>query len=439
MMQETVKRVGDADRFEAPLVICNQAHRFIIAEQLRELNITPKSIVLEPVGRNTAPAVAVAAMMVDTPDVPLFVMPSDHVIEEFDSLLPALDQASSAAAQGAIVSFGLVPDRPETGYGYIQRGNSLISDPEVYEVNRFIEKPDAATAQQLLADGDCSWNSGMFLFAAGSYIAELQRFHPDIVVATRAALEGGERDLDFLRLEEAAFATSPAVSIDYAVMERTDHAAVVPIDVAWNDVGSWSALFDIGDKDSDGNVVQGDVVIHDVRDSYIRSEGDLVAAIGLEDTIVVATEDVTLVAPKGRAQDVKLLVDDLKSQGRNEVTEHRTIFRPWGHYRTIQTGPRFQVKHIIVKPGAKLSLQMHQHRAEHWVVVTGTARIVRGEETLMLTENESTYIPLGTKHRLENPGTVPLELIEVQSGDYLGEDDIIRFDDQYGRTTESLP
>ncbi len=434
LFQETVRRVSDAERFEAPLIICNQAHRFVIAEQMRELDIEPRAIVLEPEGRNTAPALAIAAMMMeDFSDTPLFVMPSDHAIEDFKKMLPAIDQAVDAATQGVLVTFGLFPKAPEIGYGYVQRGNSLRSVPGVFEVSRFIEKPDRATAESLISSGDWFWNSGMFLFSAKSYLAEHERFQPEIVIAAQAALSNKKQDLDFLRLDETAFLASPAISIDYAVMERTKYAAVVPTNIIWNDLGSWSALFDIAEKDANGNVLQGDVVLRDVKNSYIRSETDLVAAIGLNEMIVVATEDVILVAPKGRAQDVKILVDDLKSQGRNEVLEHRTVYRPWGHYRTVQAGPRFQVKQITVKPGAKLSLQMHHHRAEHWVVVTGTARVVRGEETLVLTENESAYIPLGTKHRLENPGKVPLDLIEVQSGGYLGEDDIIRFDDEYGR------
>ena len=435
MLQETARRVENRRRFEAPLVVCNHEHRFIIAEQLREIGIEPNAIVLEPEGRNTAPAATIAALMaIETaPDCILFIMPSDHVIDDFDSFLPALDRATEAARNGALVAFGLPPRFPETGYGYIQRGPALATADGVYQVSRFIEKPDLATAERLLAGGQCYWNSGMFLFGAERYLAELESHSPQVLSAARKALAEVTKDLEFLRLDSDAFAASPAISIDYAVMEKSRHGAVVPTDVSWSDVGSWASLWEIATKDQDQNVVQGDVVLREVRNSYIRSDAKLVAAIGLEDVIIIATEDVILVAAKGHAQDVGILVDDLKAKKRSEVSEHRTVYRPWGHYHTIQTGPGFQVKEITVKPGAKLSLQLHHHRAEHWIVVSGTAEVVRGDEAFTLSENQSTYIPLGTKHRLENRGQVPLILIEVQSGGYLGEDDIVRFDDQYGR------
>lgn len=434
MIQETAKRFTDSDQFEAPLIICNESHRFIIAEQMLEVGIQPRNIILEPVGRNTAPAIAVAALMVaDDPDAVLFIMPSDHIIQDPSKLRPALEQARNETLKNAIITFGLTANKPETGYGYIQHGSLLLSGPNFYNVKNFMEKPNEKMAEKLIKEGDCFWNSGMFLFKAKQYLAELEIYYPEVIDAARRALAEGEKDIDFFRLNKEAFETSPSISIDHAIMEHTKNAVVVETDITWNDVGSWAALYDIGKKDNLGNVIQGDVDLHDVHNSYIRSDAGLVAAVGLNDTIIVATEDVVFFAPKDRAQEVRFHVSSLKAQCRVEVIEHKTVYRPWGHYRTIQTGHRFQVKQITVKPGAKLSLQMHHHRAEHWIVVTGTALVTRDDETLLLTENESTYIPLGTKHRLENPGKVALDLIEVQSGAYLGEDDIIRFEDQYGR------
>jgi mannose-1-phosphate guanylyltransferase/mannose-6-phosphate isomerase len=435
LLQETVRRVGDRDRFRAPVVVCNEEHRFIVAEQLRAIGVTPWSTVLEPFGRNTAPAAAVAALMLEEaePGAVLLVMPSDHVIADGAAFHRAVMAGAGAAREGALVTLGVTPEEPETGYGYIEKGEALPRHSGCFRVSRFVEKPDSETARGLLAAGGWHWNSGIFLFAARSYLEELERLQPEIVVASRAALAAGRRDLDFFRLDRDAFKGSPSLSIDYAVMEHTARAAVVPVTMGWNDVGSWSALWQIGKKDRHGNVCVGDVIVQDVRDCYIRSEGRLVTAFGVEDMVIVATDDVVMVVPRARAQEVRQLVECLKAQGRTEHVVHSHVFRPWGSYRSIDNGDRFQVKQIVVKPGAKLSLQMHHHRAEHWVVVNGTARVTRGEETFLIHENESTFIPLGVVHRIENPGKVPLRLIEVQSGPYLGEDDILRFEDSYGR------
>jgi mannose-1-phosphate guanylyltransferase/mannose-6-phosphate isomerase len=435
MLQETVHRVSDPERFASPLVLCHEEHRFIVAEQFRELGVSPRAIVLEPEGRNTAPAAAVAALTVmeQDGDCLLLLLPSDHVIGDTKAFLTAVDKAKKAAASGALVAFGIAPQRPETGYGYIKQGKAIKKAPGCYRIARFVEKPDRAEAERLIADGDCHWNSGMFLFGAKRYIEELDRLRSDIVAACREAVVDGRKDLEFNRLQEEAFTRSPASSIDYAVMEHTAAAAVVPADMKWNDLGSWATLWEIGDKDSDGNVTSGDVVVKGARNSYLRGDGHLLAAIGLEDVIIVATDDVVLAVSKDRAQEVRGLVDDLKAAGREEASSHVTVYRPWGSWRTLRVGDRFQVKQITVKPGQMLSLQMHHHRAEHWIVVNGTARVTRGDETILLSENESTYVPLGVTHRIENPGQVPLNLIEVQSGEYLGEDDIVRFEDTYGR------
>jgi mannose-1-phosphate guanylyltransferase/mannose-6-phosphate isomerase len=434
MVQETALRVR-SDGFAAPSISCNVEHRFIIAEQLRALSIDPARIVIEPAARNTGPAVAAIAVMIAKydPDALMLVLPSDHVVTKADTFASAVALAARAASDGALVTFGIAPDRPETGYGYIQRGTALGDVKGCFAVAKFVEKPELRLAEQYIRQGDYSWNSGMFLFKAGRYLEELGRFEPEMLAACRRAVDQGQGDLDFFRLDEAAFAAAPSKSIDYAVMERTDRAAVVPVDLGWSDIGSWSALWDIGAKDGDGNALQGDVIVRDVRDSYIRGEGLLVAALGLSNAVVVVTDDVVLVTTRDRSQDVKLLVEDLKSLKRTEPDSHTTVYRPWGHFRSVDSGPEFQVKQLVVKPGAKLSLQMHSKRAEHWVVVSGVARITRGDEVLTLKANESTYIPVGTKHRLENPGTEPLRVIEVQSGSYLGEDDIVRFDDVYGR------
>jgi mannose-1-phosphate guanylyltransferase/mannose-6-phosphate isomerase len=434
MVQETALRVK-AKGFAPPMVICNVEHRFTIAEQLRALGITPGAVVIEPVARNTAPAVAAAAVVLTRTDPGslMLVLPSDHVISDVKAFHAAIEVAKQAALDGAFVTFGITPDRAETGYGYIARGMAWPDAPGCYAVDQFVEKPDHITADTYLKGGRHSWNSGMFLFLASRYLEELDRFEPAMLTACRAAVADGKADLDFFRLDEKAFASAPSKSIDYAVMEKTTKAAVVPAELGWSDIGSWSALWEMGPQDDDGNRILGDVVTKDVHRSYIRSDGMLVAAVGVSDSVIVVTDDAVLVTTRDRAQDVRTIVEDLKKQNRSEPESPSTVYRPWGHFRSVDAGPEFQVKHLLVKPGQKLSLQLHNKRAEHWVVVSGTARITRGDEVLTLTANQSTYIPVGTRHRLENPGDVPLRVIEVQSGTYFGEDDIIRFDDVYGR------
>jgi mannose-1-phosphate guanylyltransferase/mannose-1-phosphate guanylyltransferase/mannose-6-phosphate isomerase len=433
LLQDTARRVSDPALFLPPVVVCNHEHRFIVAEQLREIGLAAREIVLEPAARNTGAACAAAALLLAEEDPLLLVLPSDHAIADEPAFRAAVEAAAAAAESGALVTFGIAPARPETGYGYIERGAAL-EYPGCFKIARFKEKPDAATAAQMLAAGNWSWNSGMFLFRASALLAEMGRFAPEVVATCRAALEKSRRDLDFLRLDETAFAKCPSISIDYAVMEKTDRAAVVPAEMGWSDVGSWTALWETGAQDVAGNVLKGDVTVSDVRNCYIHSEDRLVAAIGLADMTLVVTDDAVLAAPRARAQEVKALVESLVASGRSEPVTHSRVYRPWGSYQSIDTGERFQVKHITVNPGAKLSLQRHRHRAEHWVVVNGTARVTRGEQTLILHENESTYIPAGMAHRLENPGPGPLRLIEVQSGGYLGEDDIERLEDSYGRS-----
>lgn len=441
MLQETALRVADPARFAPPLVVCNQEHRFVIAEQMRQIGQDAgpggARIVLEPIGRNTAAAAAIAALIVaeQDPDGRLLLLPADHVIQDRTAFLEAVSAAARAADAGCLATFGIVPTVPETGYGYIRRGPPLDGQEGAYRVAAFVEKPPRAEAERYLAEGNVFWNSGMFLLPARRYLEELERWEPTVLAACRAALAGGRADLDFFRLEEEAFAAAPSISIDHAVMERTDAAVVVPCAIGWTDVGSWSALWDIGAKDEGGNVCQGDAIAWDSRGCYVRSEdGALVALLGMEDAVVVATEDAVLVAAKDRAQDIKPLVEHLKAQGRDEPRQHRRVHRPWGYYHSLHTGERFQVKRLTVAPGARLSLQKHYHRAEHWIVVNGTALVTRGEEQMLVYENQSIHIPMGTVHRLENPGKVPLHLIEVQSGSYLGEDDIVRFEDGYGRS-----
>ncbi len=434
MIQETAGRVS-GPLFAKPMIICNQEHRFLIAEQLREAEVAAEAIVLEPVGRNTAPAATVAALMLthQDPEALMMLLPADHVVllrPEFDA---AVAVAADAARNNALVLFGIEARTPETGFGYIDRGEALENSESCFSVAEFCEKPDLATAESYVASGRHFWNSGMFLFRAAAYLAELERLEPDMLAACRAAVIGGRRDLDFFRLDETAFARSPSRSIDYAVMEHTDRAAVVPVDLGWSDVGSWLSLWEIGAKDADGNVTRGDVIMHETKNSYIRSEGPLIAAVGVEDVAVVATVDALLVTTRSASQNVKHIVDELQRRGRELHLSHRRVFRPWGSYDSIDSGPGFQVKRIIVNPGAKLSLQKHSKRAEHWIVVSGTARVTCDDRVFPLNANESTFIPLGAKHRLENPGTEPLHLIEVQSGSYLGEDDIVRFEDSYGR------
>lgn len=435
LLQETAARVGNPARFSAPIIVCNDEHRFIVAEQLRQLGVRAHAIVLEPFGRNTAPAAAIAALILARHDASalMLVLPSDHTIADSIAFQGAVATAANAAVNGALVTFGIKPSKPETGYGYIRRGAPLTGRPGCYEVAAFVEKPDLRTAQDYLAHGSYDWNSGMFLFPASRYIDELARLEPEIVARCREALDGATRDLDFLRLASDPFRSSPSKSIDYAVMEHTATAAVVPVEMGWNDVGSWTALWDIGQKDEAGNVALGDVLAFDTTNSYLRSEGRLISVLGVDGLIVVATDDAVLVIPKTRAQDVRTVVDALKARNRPEPVMHPRVYRPWGYYQTVHDGDRFQVKRITVNVGASLSLQLHHHRAEHWIVVNGAARVTRSNDVFMLNENESTYIPPNTVHRLENPGKVPLNLIEVQSGSYLGEDDIVRMDDNYGR------
>ncbi len=438
LLQQAALRVVAAPRFAAPLVIANEEHRFIIAEQLREIGVAPHGLLLEPVGRNTAPAACVAALSLAEvdPDALMLLMPSDHTIDDTAAFLAATERAAEAARAGRLVTFGIHPERAETGYGYIQRNGALAGVEGAFAVARFVEKPDAVTAERYRKSGDFFWNSGIFLFPASLYLSELERLRPDMLSACRAALKAARRDDDFIRLDKEAFAACPADSIDYAVMEHTAKAAVVPVAMGWSDLGSWDALWELAEKDDAGNVLAGNVIAEDAKNCYLRSESGLVAALGVEDLVVVATDDAVMLAPKSRAQDVRRLVARLVKENRGEADALPRVHRPWGSYETLHAGHRVQVKHILVKPGGKLSLQMHHHRAEHWVVVQGTAKIVRGDEELMLTEDQSTYIPLGTAHRLENPGKIPLHLIEVQSGAYLGEDDIVRFEDSYGRVND---
>ncbi|BCS55022.1 mannose-1-phosphate guanylyltransferase/mannose-6-phosphate isomerase [Geobacter sp. SVR] len=439
MLQNTVLRTKGQEDVAEPIIVCNEEHRFMVAEQLRSISATPKAILLEPVGRNTAPAVAVAALhaLVDANDPLLLILPSDHVIQNFACFHKAVAEGAELARNGMLVTFGIVPNAPESGYGYIKAGEALRVKgvaAGAFKVEQFVEKPDQATAEQYLASGDYYWNSGMFLFSANSYLQELEQCAPEMVRACRMSIELAKSDQDFVRLDKSAFASCLSDSIDYAVMEKTDKAVVIPLDTGWNDVGAWSALWEIGEKDKDGNVVRGDVIAHDSHGCYFQSNNRLVTAVGLEDHVIVETADAVLVAPKNRVQDVKSIVNQLNAQGRSESVIHRKVYRPWGAYQSVDNAERFQVKRITVNPGATLSLQMHHHRAEHWIVVKGTACITKGAETIMLSENQSVYIPLGVTHRLENPGVIPLELIEVQSGSYLGEDDIVRFEDHYGRT-----
>jgi mannose-1-phosphate guanylyltransferase/mannose-6-phosphate isomerase len=436
LLQQTVRRVADRQGFAPPLLVANEEHRFIIAEQLREIAAVPRALLLEPVGRNTAPAACIAALALTEaePDALMLVMPSDHTIGDLAAFAGAVERAATAARAGALVSFGIAPQRAETGYGYIRRGGELEGAEGVFAVAEFVEKPGPEQALAYVASGDHSWNSGIFLFPAKVYLDELERLRPDMVAACRNALATAQRDSDFVRLGREAFAECDSDSIDYAVMEQTRRAAVVPVSMGWSDVGSWDALWEMGAKDQHGNSVEGNVVAEDTRNCYLRSEAGLVAAIGIEDLVVVATADAVMVAPRNRTQEVKKLVARLVKDRRDEADALPTVHRPWGTFTSLHNGQRVQVKHIMVKPGGKLSLQMHHHRAEHWVVVQGTAKIRRGDQETMLSEDQSTYIPIGTAHRLENPGKIPLHLIEVQSGSYLGEDDIIRLEDSYGRS-----
>lgn len=432
MLQETLQRTSGLEE-SPPLVVCNEEHRFMVAEQLRQVDITASALILEPQGRNTAPAVALAALQALTtdPESLLLVLPADHLIQDVVAFAEAVSKAVPLAQQGRLVTFGVVPSSPETGYGYIKCGASIASD--LYDLERFVEKPDAGTAQAYLDSGSYLWNSGMFLLRAATYLEQLGEFAPDILACSREAMAGASTDLDFVRPAAEAFSRSPSDSIDYAVMEKTTAGAVVSLDCGWSDVGAWSALWDVAERDAQGNVCKGDIMLDDCSDSYFRSDSRLVAATGVANLVVVETADAILVADRGKVQDVKRIVNRLKAQDRPEVSQHRRVYRPWGSYESLVMSERFQVKRIVVNPGQTLSLQMHHHRAEHWVVVHGTAEVTCEDKVFMLGEDESTYIPLGHKHRLANPGRIPLELIEVQSGAYLGEDDIVRYEDVYGR------
>ncbi len=435
MLQDTVLRLdGLADR-SAPIVVCNDAHRFMVAEQLRQAGQQADAVILEPVGRNTAPAVAVAALQaLESGDDPIMlVLPADHVIRQAATLCKVVEAGVSSVLEGALLTFGIVPTAPETGYGYIKRGEQRAAGGELFKVQQFVEKPDTATAENYLASGDYYWNSGMFMFKASSYLAELKKHAPEMVQACEAAWQGRVADLDFVRLDTDAFAACPSDSIDYAVMEKTDHALVIPLDAGWSDVGSWSALWEVGSENGAGNVKSGDVIEVDCANSYLHGSSRLVAGIGLQDCVVVETADAVLVAAKDRVQDVKKVVEQLKSSDREEHLLHNRVNRPWGAYEGLDAGDGFLVKRITVNPGARLSLQRHNHRAEHWVVVRGTAEVTCENVVQTLTANQSFYIPIGDKHRLTNPGEEILEIIEVQTGELLSEDDIERFDDHYGR------
>jgi mannose-1-phosphate guanylyltransferase / mannose-6-phosphate isomerase len=434
LLSQTLKRAAAIDEVSAPIVVCNDEHRFLVAEQLRQSGVKAAAILLEPEGKNTAPAVAVAALraLAIDADATLLVLPADHVIQQPEAFAAAVARGLKAAAEGYLVTFGIVPTAPETGYGYIQAGP--VWRDGIHELKRFVEKPDLETAKTYLQSGEYVWNSGMFLLRANTYLGELEVHTPAILAAARKALDAAHTDLDFSRLDKTAFATCPSDSIDYAVMERTRRGMVIPLACGWSDVGSWSSLWEVENKDSDDNVLSGDVLIHEVSGSYIRSESRLVAAIGIDDIVVVETSDAVLIANKARVQDVKHIVAALKKSKRDEATLHKRVYRPWGSYESLVNAHRFQVKRIIVNPGQQLSLQMHHHRAEHWIVVSGTAKVTCGEKEYLLSEDQSTYIPLGNRHRLANPGVIPLEMIEVQTGSYLGEDDIVRFQDVYGRS-----
>jgi mannose-1-phosphate guanylyltransferase/mannose-6-phosphate isomerase len=434
LLQETACRLTGVN-FRSPLVICNQGHRFIVAEQLQKIGIKPEAIVLEPFGRNTAPAAAVASILLTerNPDAVILLMPSDHVIKDEKAFLAAIETALPAAKNGSLVTFGIEPTSPETGYGYVRKSKEIPGKNGCFTVEYFVEKPDLETAKAFLTEESYFWNGGIFLFTAAKFLFEVERLSPQIATACRAALSKAVTDLDFHRLDEKAFAACPSNSIDYAVMEKADDVVVVPVNMGWSDVGSWDALWQVLGKDADGNVTSGDVILKGTTNSLVRSESKLVTAVGLKDIIIVATEDAILVSSKKDAQDVKLIVDELKIAGRSEHISHTKVYRPWGWYQTLEKLDHFQVKTISIKPKAKISLQRHQRRAEHWIVVSGTATVTRGEEVINLQENQSTYIPIGMKHRLENQTDDDLQIIEVQSGSYLGEDDIERFEDQYGR------
>ena len=442
LLQQTQQRLNGLDGLGSPLLICNEDHRFIVAEQMRQIDVEPNAILLEPMGRNTAPAVTVAALQAtaDGADPLLLVLAADHLIRDASHFRAVVEAGRRPAEEGRLVTFGIVPTAPETGYGYIEAAQPFSGGPlQDVPIARFVEKPDRATAETFLSTGRFTWNSGMFLFRASAMLAELERLSPEVVSCCRAALEQDTADLDFLRLEREAFAKCPNIAIDVAVMEKTELGTVLPLDAGWSDVGSWSALWETSDRDGNGNVLQGRVISEGSRNCYLRSEHRLVVGLGVENLVVVETDDAVLIADRAKAQEIKKVVKQLETDGSPEGKAHRKIYRPWGHYTSVVESSRWQVKRISVKPGASLSLQMHHHRAEHWVVVRGTAVVERDGEQQLLGENQSTYIPLGCRHRLSNPGKIPVELIEVQSGTYLGEDDIVRFEDRYGRSDQRIP
>jgi len=430
MLQQTLQRLSGLT-LERPVVICNEEHRFIVAEQLREINQSG-SIILEPVGRNTAPAIALASKtVVESKDSLILILAADHVILNESAFVDTVEKAIPLAEAGKLVTFGIVPTEAHTGYGYIKRGESV--NEHGFEVDAFVEKPNAEIASEYFEGKEHYWNSGMFLMKASRYLEELNQFRPDIYTACESALANTSKDEDFIRIDKGAFEKCPDESVDYAVMEKTLDAVVVPLDAGWSDIGSWSALWDVNNKDTDGNTVSADSILQETTNCLIQGGERLIATVGIDNLVIVDTKDALLVASKDKVQDVKKIVEQLKAEGRDEFKNHREVYRPWGKYDSIDAGTRYQVKRITVKPGEKLSIQMHHHRAEHWVVVSGTAKVTNGDKTFLVTENESTYIPIGVIHALENPGRLPLEMIEVQSGTYLGEDDIVRFEDRYGR------
>ena len=437
MIQETVRRVSDQERFTPPLIIANEEHRFIIAEQLRQLGLEDLEIILEPEGRNTAPAAALAALQLEKsdPNALMLIMPSDHIIADEKAFSAAINNALPAVTETqALATFGIIPTAPETGYGYIKKGEELEGCSGCHQVAEFREKPDLTTARSYVKSGNYLWNSGIFLFPVRTFLDILSQFEPEMLDACRNAMADVEKDLCFLRPDKESFLSSPSNSIDYAVMERTDNATVIPVDMGWNDIGSWSALWEVQEKDEDGNVCQGDIITHSSRNCLLKTEGPAIAAIGLENIVAVATDDAILISHKDHTQDVKEVVNHLAAEGRDEHISHTVVYRPWGSYQTSDFGDRFQVKRLTVNPGQTLSLQKHHHRAEHWIVVQGRAEVTIDDNVKMLNENESCYIPIGSVHRLANPGKIPLHIVEVQSGSYLGEDDIVRFEDTYGRS-----
>ena len=440
LLQATLSRLDGVENIDSSIVLCNEEHRFTTAEQLTEMNRELGDIILEPVGKNTAPAVAIGALraLQKHDDALLLVLPADHVIKDTVAFQKAIKLAAKAATNDNLVTFGIVPTKPETGYGYVKRGDILGDSPKandsLYKVAEFVEKPDLATAVSYVESGDYYWNSGMFLFKASVFLHELEQFQPEMLACCREALDKSKHDLDFIRLDKESFMACPSDSIDYAIMEKTSNAVTVPLDAGWNDIGSWDALWEIEEKSSEGNVLRGDVMTHNSRNCLVRSENKLVTLVGVDNLVVIETKDAVLVSTKDQVQDVKSIVEQLSSKNRSEAELHREVYRPWGKYDGVDVGERFQVKRITVKPGQSTSAQMHYHRAEHWIIVSGIAEITCGEKTFLCSENQSAFIPQGSMHRIANPGKLPMEMIEVQTGSYLGEDDIVRFEDQYGRS-----